>query len=106
MMTSSETLSENLAKAVTAVPGVRGLEPGILSAVRVLHSQVLGERPGASRFGVRVDDAAQEVHVDLGVEGSREVRQTVSQVQREVEQLLASSSTQGYQVRVHVKSVS
>ena len=53
-MTTSLSAAE-LARLVTAVPGVRGIEPGIGSTLRAIGSHMRQQDPQQARFGVVVE---------------------------------------------------
>ena len=56
-MTTNLSAAE-LAHLVTAVPGVRAIEPGIGSTLRALGSRMRQQDPQQSRFGVIVEEGA------------------------------------------------
>ena len=56
-MTTSLSAAE-LAHLVTAVPGVRGIEPGIGSTLRALGSHMRQQDPQQARFGVIVEEGS------------------------------------------------
>ena len=54
-MTTNLSAAE-LAHLVTAVPGVRAIEPGIGSTLRALGSHMRQQDPQQARFGVIVEE--------------------------------------------------
>ena len=56
-MTTSLSAAE-LAHLVTAVPGVRAIEPGIGSTLRALGSHMRQQDPQQARFGVIVEEGS------------------------------------------------
>ena len=77
-----------LTHVVTAVPGVRGIEPGIGSTLKAIGSHMSGD-PAAARFGVIIKSGGQKVLIEIGIDGSRKVKEIVRDVQ---EAVLRSSS--------------
>ena len=71
-----------LTHVVTAVPGVRGIEPGIGSTLKAIGSRMSGD-PAAARFGVIIESGGQKVIIEIGIDGSRAVKEIVRDVQGE-----------------------
>ena len=98
-----------LTHVVTAVPGVRGIEPGIGSTLKAIGSHMSGD-PAAARFGIIIESGGQMVLIEIGIDGSRMVKEIVHNVQ---EAVLASrkggasgsGSKPQPQVRVRVQSL-
>ena len=76
-----------LTHVVTAVPGVRGIEPGIGSTLKAIGSHMSGD-PAAARFGIIIE-SGEKVIIEIGIDGSRNVKEIVRDVQ---EAVLRSSS--------------
>ena len=72
-----------LTHVVTAVPGVRGIEPGIGSTLKAIGSRMSGD-PAAARFGIIIESGAQKVIIEIGIDGSRTVKEIVRDVQEAV----------------------
>ena len=72
-----------LTHVVTAVPGVRGIEPGVGSTLKAIGSHMSGDLADA-RFG-------EKVISEIGIDGSRKVKEIVRDVQEAV--LRSSSQT-------------
>lgn len=85
-MTTEDTAAA-LVRIVTGVPGVRGIEPGITSALRTLDAHLRGQDGQVARFGIVVDDA-QRTTIEVGLDGSRPIRQVVRDIQATVMQTL------------------
>ena len=82
-MTTSLSAAE-LAHLVTAVPGVRGIEPGIGSTLRALGSRMRQQDPQQARFGVIVEEGSSRAVIEIGVDGSRPVKDIVRDVQEAI----------------------
>ena len=105
-----------LTHVVTAVPGVRGIEPGIGSTLKAIGSRMSGD-PAAARFGVIIESGGQKVIIEIGIDGSRTVKEIVRDVQEAVLRSLSqanlnleggaseSGSKPQPQVRVRVQSL-
>ena len=82
-MTTSLSAAE-LANLVTAVPGVRGIEPGIGSTLRAIGSHIRQQDPRQARFGVVVEAGSHRAVIEIGIDGSRPVREIVHDVQETI----------------------
>ena len=82
-MTTNLSVAE-LAHLVTAVPGVRGIEPGIGSTLRAIGSRMRQQDPQQSRFGVIVEEGSSRAVVEIGIDGSRPVKDIVRDVQETI----------------------
>ena len=76
-----------LTHVVTAVPGVRGIEPGVGSTLKAIGSHMSGDLADA-RFGIIIE-SGEKVTIEIGIDGSRKVKEIVRDVQ---EAVLRSSS--------------
>ena len=68
-----------LLRLVTAVPGVRGIEPGLGSTLKVI-----GSRMTQARFGVIVESGSSQATIEVGIDGSRPVKDIVRDIQETV----------------------
>ncbi len=82
-MTTSLSAAE-LASLVTAVPGVRGIEPGIGSTLRAIGSHIRQQDPRQARFGVVVEAGSRRAVIEIGIDGSRPVKEIVRDVQETI----------------------
>ena len=82
-MTTSLSAAE-LANLVTAVPGVRGIEPGIGSTLRAIGSRIRQQDPRQARFGVVVEAGSHRAVIEIGIDGSRPVKDIVRDVQETI----------------------
>ena len=82
-MTTSLSAAE-LAHLVTAVPGVRGIEPGIGSTLRAIGSRMRQQDPQQARFGVVVEAGSRTAVIEIGIDGSRPVKDIVRDVQETI----------------------
>lgn len=76
-----------LTHVVTAVPGVRGIEPGVGSTLKAIGSRMSGDLADA-RFGIIIE-SGEKVIIEIGIDGSRKVKEIVRDIQ---EAVLRSSS--------------
>lgn len=93
-MTTNLSVAE-LAHLVTAVPGVRGIEPGIGSTLRAIGSRMHQQDPQQSRFGVIVEEGSSRAVVEIGIDGSRPVKDIVRDVQEAVIRSLSQAGESG-----------
>ena len=82
-MTTSLSAAE-LANLVTAVPGVRGIEPGIGSTLRAIGNHMRQQDPQQARFGVVVEAGSRRAVIEIGLDGSRPVKDIVRDVQETI----------------------
>ena len=90
-MTTNLSVAE-LAHLVTAVPGVRGIEPGIGSTLRALGSRMRQQDSQQTRFGVIVEEGSSRAVIEIGVDGSRPVKDIVRDVQEAIIGSLSQAS--------------
>ena len=105
-----------LTHVVTAVPGVRGIEPGIGATLKAIGSRMSGD-PAAARFGIIIESGGRKVLIEIGIDNSRAVKEIVRNVQEAVLRSLSqanlnleggalgSASKPRPQVRVRVQSL-
>ena len=93
-MTTSLSAAE-LANLVTAVPGVRGIEPGIGSTLRAIGSHLRQQDPREVRFGVVVEAGSHRAVIEIGIDGSRPVKDIVRDVQETILRSLSQASESG-----------
>lgn len=93
----------DLVGAVTAVPGVSGLEPGIATTLRALDARLRRSDDSSARCGLVVDRDSGEVTVEIGVEGPLPVRRVVEDVQRTVRGAVSAAVRDGTAPRVLVR---
>ena len=89
-MTTSLSAAE-LANLVTAVPGVRGIEPGIGSTLRAIGSRIRQQDPRQARFGVVVEAGSHRAVIEIGIDGSRPVKEIVRDVQETIIRALSEA---------------
>ena len=89
-MTTNLSAAE-LANLVTAVPGVRGIEPGIGSTLRAIGSHIRQQDPRQARFGVVVEAGSRRAVIEIGIDSSRPVREIVHDVQETIIQSLSEA---------------
>ena len=99
---------------VTAVPGVRGIEPGIGSTLKAIGNRMSGD-PATARFGIIIESGAQKVIIEIGIDGSRTVKEIVRDVQEAVLRSPSQANLEGGasgsdskpqpQVRVRIQSL-
>ena len=82
-MTTNLSAAE-LVHLVTAVPGVRGIEPGIGSTLRAIGSRMRQQDPQQARFGVVVEAGSRTAVIEIGIDGSRPVKDIVRDVQETI----------------------
>lgn len=93
----------DLVGAVTAVPGVSGLEPGIATTLRTLDARLRRSDVSSARCGLVVDRDSGAVTVEIGVAGPLPVRRIVEDVQRTVQRAVSGAGRDGSAPRVLVR---
>lgn len=84
-MTTNFSAAE-LLRLVTAIPGVRGIEPGLGSTLKVI-----GSRVPQTRFGIIVESGSSQATIEVGIDGSRPVKDIVRDIQDTVINSLSQS---------------
>jgi len=84
-----------LAHLITAVPGVRAIEPGIGSTLRALGSHMRQQDPQQARFGVIVEEGSSRAVIEIGIDGSRPVKDIVRDVQEAITRSLSQTGESG-----------
>ena len=93
-MTTSLSAAE-LAHLVTAVPGVRGIEPGISSTLKAISNRIGQRDPQQARFGVIVEAGSRRAVIEIGIDDSRPVKDIVRDVQETIIRSLSQVSESG-----------
>lgn len=86
---TAELSASDLLAVVAAVPGVHGIEPGLGTALRTLDARIRRTDSHASHFGLHVDTAAGSTLVEVSLDRSRPVRETVRDIQVALRRALA-----------------
>lgn len=102
----------DLLAVVTSVPGVRAIEPGLGTALRTLDARVRRSGTRTAHFGLHIDTAEGTALVEVALDRSRPVRETVRGIQLALRQALASDrdrpgtdAESGSEVTVRVQSL-
>jgi len=107
-MTTNLSAAE-LAHLVTAVPGVRGIEPGISSTLKAISNRIGQRDPQQARFGVIVEAGSRRAVIEIGIDDSRPVKDIVRDVQetiiRSLSQVSESGDASDDRVTVRVQSL-
>ena len=82
-MTTSRSAAE-LVHLVTAVPGVRGIEPGLASTLKVIGNRIQQQESQQDRFGIIIEEGTNRAIVEVGLEESRPVKEIVRDIQETV----------------------
>ena len=93
-MTTNLSVAE-LAHLVTAVPGVRAIEPGIGSTLRAIGSHMRQQDPQQARFGVIVEAGSRRAVIEIGIDDSRPVKDIVRDVQETIIRALSEAGEAG-----------
>lgn len=103
--TRSEITARDLVNVVVTVPGVRGIEPGVATTLRTLDSRIRRTGTGTHHFGVHIDRDQSTATVEVGLDRSRPIRETVREIQRVTLDALGDSVPEGTLPHVRVQSV-
>ena len=93
-MTTNLSAAE-LAHLLTAVPGVRGIEPGIGSTLRAIGNRIRQRDPQQARFGVIVEAGSRRAVIEIGIDDSRPVKDIVRDVQETIIRSLSQAGESG-----------
>lgn len=107
---STEHTAADLIDLVVAIPGVRGIEPGVSTTLRAVDARI--RRNGtAARFGLHIDHTDGSVTVEVCLDRTRPIRESVRAIQTVLEEALHGSMTggdapsTGPEIHVRVQSV-
>ncbi|MCT1886657.1 hypothetical protein [Dietzia cinnamea] len=103
---NTEPTAAQLIELVVAIPGVTGIEPGIGTSLRALDARIRRTEPHATHFGLHVDHNARTVTVEVSLNRSRPIRQTVRDIQHALHGALAATMPEPTQWQVRVQSLS
>ena len=103
---NTEPTAAQLIELVVAIPGVAGIEPGIGTSLRALDARIRRTEPHATHFGLHVDHNARTVTVEVSLNRSRPIRQTVRDIQHALHGALAETMPEPTQWQVRVQSLS
>ncbi|MDX2358520.1 transcriptional regulator [Dietzia sp. PP-33] len=101
----TEPTAAELIDLVAAVPGVSGIEPGIGTSLRALDARIRRSGSQTSHFGLHVDRAEGSVSVEVCLDRSRPVRDTVRDIQLVLRSALAGTVPDGTELQVRVQSL-
>lgn len=91
---------------VTSVPGVRAIEPGLGTTMRTLDAHVRRSGARTAQFGLYIDTADGTAVVEVALDGSRTVRETVRDTQLALRAALGEDVEGGEpEVTVRVQSL-
>ncbi|MFN3600840.1 MAG: transcriptional regulator [Dietzia sp.] len=90
---------------VVAIPGVNGIEPGIGTTLRALDARIRRAGSDSSHFGLHIDRAERKVTVEVCLDPSRSVRQSVREIQSVLRNALGSTVPDGTELEVRVQSL-
>ena len=103
---NTEPTAAQLIELVVAIPGVAGIEPGIGTSLRALEARIRRAEPHATHFGLHVDHNARTVTVEVSLNRSRPIRQTVRDIQHALHGALAATMPEPTLWQVRVQSLS
>lgn len=92
-MTTSPSAAE-LVHLVTAIPGVRGIEPGLASTLKVIGKRMQQQESQQDRFGIIIEEGTNRAIVEVGLDESRPVKQIVRDIQETVIRSLTEPDAQ------------
>ncbi|MFC0674926.1 hypothetical protein [Brachybacterium hainanense] len=101
---STPLTADDLVSVVCAVPGVRGIEPGIATTLRAIDARIRRSQADA-HYGVILDRGSGTVIVEIGLHRTAPVRSIVADVQRTVRAAVRGHLPEGTDVMVRVQSL-
>lgn len=102
---NTEPTAAELIDLVVAVPGVNGIEPGIGTSLRALDARIRRAGSESSHFGLHVDREGCRVTVEVSLDHSRPVRQSVRDIQVVLRNALGATAPDGTELEVRVQSL-
>lgn len=107
---STEHTGADLIDLVVELPGVRGIEPGVGTTLRAVDARI--RRNGeAARFGLHTDHTDGSVTVEVCLDRTRPIRESVRAIQTALQDALRGSMpggaapAAGPEIHVRVQSV-
>lgn len=82
-MTTSRSAAE-LVHLVTSIPGVRGIEPGLASTLKVIGKRMQQQESQRDRFGVIIEEGTNRAIIEVGLDESRPIKEIVRDIQETV----------------------
>lgn len=101
----TEPTAAELIALVESIPGVSGIEPGIGTALRVLDARIRRTGPGSTRRGLLVDRVDNTVTVEVCLDRSRPIRDSVGDIQLVLRDALGDTVPAGTELQVRVQSL-
>ncbi|MBB0992218.1 UNVERIFIED_ORG: hypothetical protein EDC92_1472 [Dietzia maris] len=102
---NTEPTAAQLIELVVAIPGVAGIEPGIGTSLRALDARIRRTGPHATHFGLHVDHSGGTVTVEVSLDRSRPIRDTVQDIQHTLHNALAATAPESTQWKIRVQSL-
>lgn len=102
---TTEPTAQELLDLVCSIPGVSGIEPGIGTTLRALDARIRRSGTHSHRFGLHVDRASGTVTVEVCLDRSRPVRESVRSIQVALRDALVGTMPDGSDMRVRVQSL-
>lgn len=103
-MTTDPTATQ-LIDLVTAVPGVTGIEPSIGTSLRALDVRIRRSGTQTAHFGLHVNRAEGSVSVEVCLDRTRPLRETVRDIQLALRGALANTTPGRAELQVRVQSL-
>ncbi len=82
----------DLLAVVTSVPGVHAIEPGLGTSLRTLDARLRRREDRTAHFGLHIDTAEGTAVVEVALDRSRPVRETVRDIQLALRGALAKQA--------------
>lgn len=101
----TEPTAAELIDLVVAVPGVSGIEPGIGTSLKALDARIRRSGSRTAHFGLHVNSAEGSVSVEVCLDRSRPLRDTVRDIQQVLRGALADTMPDGTELQVRVQSL-
>lgn len=102
---TTDPIAADLVDLVADLPGVVGIEPGVATTLRTLDSRIRRTRAGASHFGAHVDHSDGTVTVEVCVDRSRPIRESVRDIQQTLCQAVHGALPPETEIHVRVQSL-
>lgn len=93
-----------LVSVVQAVPGVRGIEPGIATTLKAIEARLRRSDTVAASHGLIVGTAAASITVEVSLDRRTPVKDVVESLQRSVRAVLGEAA-QEWAIHVRVQSL-
>lgn len=87
----NKVTATNIVELVEAVPGVRGIQSSVGTALRTVDMRLRQGKTSTARFGVIIDEGRHEIAVEVALEKGTIIRSVVESMQRVILEYISAN---------------